>query len=312
MVFFALYVEEDGNFRSLNGWPMNWAELVLKSRKTGTRVLPSFTLLDSQKMDRLFTNPQAQARLLKNVIDAARLANADGVHLDFEMFDAISPLARANYTKFVQNVRQQLNAWSWGKELVVFTLALDPSDAYDEAAIARSADKLVVQGFDLHWKSGPMAGPVAPLSGWGQRNWQNILARYDALKVSRKKLVFSVPYYGYEWPTLTAEVGAPTRGVGETVSYSAKGAAAVSSISFSAKERALQFGIRRDPVSGSPYYAFKTANGWFQGWYEDAASLNAKYDFIKRNGLGGVAVFVPGYDNGDLTASLRRAFPGSR
>ncbi|HRK73592.1 MAG TPA: hypothetical protein PLL64_04910, partial [Rhodothermales bacterium] len=45
VVFFALYVEEDGNFRSLNGWPMTWADLVLTAREKKARVVPSFTLL---------------------------------------------------------------------------------------------------------------------------------------------------------------------------------------------------------------------------------------------------------------------------
>jgi len=312
VVFFALYVEEDGNFKSLNGWPMSWAELVLSARGQQAKVVPSFTLLDAQKVNRLFSDAASIARLKTNVMNAARIANADGVHLDFEMFEPITPIARKNYTTFIKDIRTLLNQWKWGKELAVFTLALDPADAYDEAAIARYADKLVVQGFDLHWKSGPSAGPVSPVAGWGQRNWQNIVARYDALGVARKKLVFSVPFYGYEWPTVTSELGSPTRGAGETISYSNRGVRYASTIRYAAKERAAKFGLKRDPASGSPYYVYQTANGWFQGWYEDHISLEKKYQFIKQKGLGGVAVFVPGYDDGVLTNGLKQAFPGVR
>ena len=309
MVFFALYVEEDGNFRSLNGWPMNWGEMVLSMRAKGLKVMPSVTMLDSQKMDRLFSNPQAVAKLRKNVMDAAYIADADGLHLDFEMFDPISTGARAAYGRLVKDIKQDLTSWKYGKELYVFLLALDPSDAYDEASIARTADKVVVQGFDLHWKNGPMAGPIAPLNGWGQRNWHNILARYDMMGVSRKKILMSVPYYGYEWPTVSGQLSAETRGDGETISFGSNGTKYTSTIRFAAKDRASKFGLKRDAVSGSPYYVYQTEQGWFQGWFEDAVSLKAKYDFIKQAGLGGVAVFVPGYDNGELNATLKRAFP---
>mgnify|MGYP001799100025 CR=1 FL=1 len=68
--------------------------------------------------------------------------------------------------------------------------------------------------------------------------------------------------------------------------------------------------MQRDPVSGSPYYAYRDAEGqWRQGWYEDIVSLTEKYEFVKSKGLGGVAVFPLGYDGGELTASVVEAFP---
>lgn len=308
LVFFTIYVESDGNFKSPNGWPLSWGDLVIKAKEKGVRLMPSITLLESRKFDLLFSNYTAQARLKQNVMDAVRLANSDGVHLDFEAFDPVSATAKANFTRFVQETRQELNRLGYGKKLVVFTLALDPSNNYNEKAISQVADYLVVQGFDLHWKEGNVAGPLSALNGWGTRNWQTILQRYDAKGVPRNKMVMAVPFYGYEWPTMSNHIGSVTRGAGETVSYSSRGSDLVATIRVNAKERVARFGARRDPTSGSPYYVYQNANGWYQGWYEDGVSLAKKYEFVKQNRLAGVALFVPGYDNGELMAGVRRAF----
>jgi spore germination protein YaaH len=308
MVFFALYVESDGNFKSPNGWPLSWGELVVKAHEANIRIMPSITLLDSRKFDLVFSDAAAQIRLKRNIMDAVRFANADGVHLDFEAFEPVSALAKSNYTRFVQDIRQELNGFGSNKKLVVFTLALDPSSNYNERALSQSADYLVVQGFDLHWKDGNVAGPLSALNGWGQRNWNSILRRYDAKGVPHSKMIMSVPFYGYEWPTVSNTIGSSTRGKGETTSYSSRGSDLVATIRVNVKSRVAQFGSRRDATSGSPYYMYQNANGWHQGWYEDSISLGQKYEFIKRNRLAGVALFVPGYDNGELTAGVRRAF----
>jgi len=45
-----------------------------------------------------------------------------------------------------------------------------------------------------------------------------------------------------------------------------------------------------------------------QGWFEDDASLSAKFDFVKKQRLAGIAVFSLGYDSGNFQPLLRRYF----
>jgi hypothetical protein len=63
-------------------------------------------------------------------------------------------------------------------------------------------------------------------------------------------------------------------------------------------------------ASGSPWYAFRDRDGWRQGWFDDAVSLAPRLDFVRKGGYRGVAVFVLGYDNGELLGSIRAAFRG--
>lgn len=80
----------------------------------------------------------------------------------------------------------------------MFLVADDESDVFDEASLAEVADYLVVQGYDLHARAEARAGPVAALEGWGRRNWRTIVARLVEIGVPRRKIVMSVPYFGYE------------------------------------------------------------------------------------------------------------------
>ena len=75
----------------------------------------------------------------------------------------------------------------------------------------------------------------------------------------------------------------------------------------SARDRAAEFGKLRDPASGSPYYVFEDSTGWNQGWFEDDESLSLKYEFVRMEGLGGVAVFPIGYGDDTLNSVLRLA-----
>ena len=99
-------------------------------------------------------------------------------------------------------------------------------------------------------------------------------------------------------------MGAPTRGPGRVVPLTA--AADVLPPLPRAFERAAEHGTRRDPESGTPWYTFEAEDGWVQGWFEDAESLRAKYDFVRRRGLGGIAVFPLAYGTTDLWGDLRR------
>lgn len=309
VIFHHMELESDGNFKSSNGWPLTWAELVLEAQSRRKPIIPSIALLDDAKFVTLFTNTMAQRRLLENTILTIQGANADGIHLDFEVFSNVPYEAKANFTRYVANVRAALNRMTPRKKLYIFSLAIDPADAFDEARLAQYADYLIVQGFDLHWKNSDIAGPTAPTAGWGRRNWTYILERYRGMRVPMSKIIMAVPLYGYEWKTETNQLGSKVIGDGETTLYSLyRGRDVYSGINISAKERAARYGLRRDATSQTPYYMFQDAAGWRQGWFEDAVSLRHKFNFVKRNRLAGVAIFCIHYDNGELNWILNEAF----
>ena len=305
LFFFEIGVGGTGAATEQHGWPAQWEELRHRAQETNTPFVPTITIFDRSDFVQLFKDPRQRKLFMDNMLALVQEAGGDGLHLDVEVQQAVSDTVRAGFTQFVQDLRSQLNAQFSGALLSMFAPAFDRADVFDEAALAEEMDYMVVQGYDLHWKGGERAGPLAPVRGWQGNNWEAILARYLEMGVPPEKIIMTVPFYGYEWPTVSAEVGAATRGRGRTLTYAPVDVSEQIGIQASAKERAARYGLERDPESSSPYYAYQDSTGWHQGWFEDAQSLAAKYDFIQENGLGGLAIFPLGYDDGELLRSLR-------
>ena len=57
--------------------------------------------------------------------------------------------------------------------------------------------------------------------------------------------------------------------------------------------------VQFDPKSSSSYILLKDGNNDYrQLFFEDVKSLSIKYDWIKKNKIGGVGIWALGYDNG--------------
>jgi len=218
----------------------------------------------------------------------------------------VSQEVRDGYTAFVTRLRRRMTETDPAYTLSSFVLAFDDDDVYAERALAEVTDYLVVQGYDFHSAGEPSAGPVAALTGWGRLNWTTVVDRFLGFGVPPRKIVMGVPMYGYEWPTETDRPGSLTRG--EAVEVLLAPPAEVLPELPRARAQAARHGVRRDPESNTPYYAFQDANGWRQGWFEDAESLRAKYAFVRERGLGGVALFPLAYGDRALWDDLREAF----
>ncbi|MEX0746559.1 MAG: glycosyl hydrolase family 18 protein [Rhodothermales bacterium] len=310
IIYFDIGVGADGRFTTRNGWPGDWSGLIQRVRSSGGGVLPTLSLFDSAAFESLFAD-SASATLLTEIEQLLAEVDVDGLHIDFEIFEPVQPAARQGFVEFMRDLRAVLDKSEKKLYLSAFALAIDWSDAYDEAGIALHVDYLVVQGYDLHWAGDAQAGPVAGLEGWGNLNWRNVLQRYLNMGVPREKIVMGVPYYGYEWPTVSEEIGSATRGPGRFTTYAPVPLTFTANPPPAALEQAALHGLQRDPVSGSPYYVFQDSTGWNQGWFEDQESLRAKYEFVKSEGLAGVAIWTLGYGDESLNDVLKQAFPAA-
>lgn len=300
LFFFDVEINPDGSLGKTNGYPDAWRGLAVASKAQGMYV-PTFSMFDSTAFRAVFASEVNRNRLADQIVALVIRSNADGAHIDVEMFGPVPSGAKAGFSAFAERLRLLLGT----KHLSFFLPANDWADAYDEARLARVADFLAVQGYDLHWKTGPEAGPVAPVRGYSL-SWQQIVDRYSALGVPRRKVFLTFPLYGYEWPTETGAPGSPTRGPGRTITFRPVPASLTPDIQVSAMARVAEYGMRRDAASGSPYYAFRdSTGGWVQGWYEDAESLRDKMAFARRERLGGLVFFPLGYDDAELVRSIR-------
>ena len=309
LIFHELSIDANGQITNAHGWPngASIAGMIETAQAQGIPVVPALTLFDAAAFDHLFASGLRRRLLMESTMQALRAGGADGVHLDVEVLTAVSDEARDGFHRFVRDLKAALEAYRPGAQLTLFLPAFDYGEVYDERVLAELADLVVVQGYDLHWAGGPVAGPVAPLRGWQGLNWERIVGRYRDLGVPLEKVVLSVPYYGYEWPTETDALRSPTRERGRSITYARLDSASTARALTSVEERTSTYDVRRDSVSGSPYYVFEDSTGWRQGWFEDAESLAEKYRFIRDQGLAGVAVFPLAYDRGRLAGVLREA-----
>lgn len=306
--FFEIEVGDDGRLGERNGWPLQWAALQKNVRAWGGKVDITITLFSASRFERVFAHPERRSRLLDDILALTRAP--DGVQLDVEIFERISPEAVGGYRAFCRQLKAGLQEQGDGKSLSAFGVIGALTPLYDRPTIEH-LDHIVVQGYDAHDADSSHAGPVAPLYGPGAGTWESALRHYLSLGAPRQKILFSVPFYGYEWPTDSAKVGAASRGQGRELTYGPVDARLLPHIRTNARAQVAAHGLRRDDATGSPYYTYRDpTGGWWQGWFEDEFSLSAKLTYVQREGLAGIAVFPIGYDNGALDGLLQRVFRG--
>jgi spore germination protein YaaH len=307
LYFFEVEASPDGGLRDRHGWPEQWLPLIEWASTTGVDLVPTISMHTAEGFEELFASPANNTLQLEEALDLLLATpGLGGLHLDFEVFSPVSPDVRDGYTDFVAELRQRMSETDGVFTLSSFALAFDDDDVYAEEALAEVVDYLVVQGYDFHSAGEPSTGPVAALSGWGRLNWESVVDRFIGFGVPPRKIVMAVPMYGYQWPSETDQPGSVTRGSAVEVLLAPP--PDVLPELPRARDQVTLHGVRRDPESDIPYYAFQDATGWHQGWFEDAESLRAKYAFVRERGLGGVALFPLAYGDAAIWGDLREAF----
>ncbi|HET9540253.1 MAG TPA: glycosyl hydrolase family 18 protein [Candidatus Limnocylindria bacterium] len=277
------------------GWTSSrMTDVINRAHANGARVVLTVSMMawDSASANRqaqLLGSPTARSRLVNQIVSAVRNRGADGVNLDFE------PLAtslRDEYVGFVRQLKRALVNHGVGDYLTVCVMAGAATWAtgYDVAGLtaAGAADRLFVMGYDFHWSGSSRAGGVAPMQSPYTLDVAGAMADF-LTETSASKLIWGVPYYGRTWPTTSSALNATTLG-GGSKSYTYTGHRA----------QAAQFGRRWDDVGKVPWYRYwdNAADHWVQGYYDDVASLGAKYDLINARGLAGTGMWTLLMDQG--------------
>lgn len=309
VLFFDLEVGADGHFTNRHGWPDRWLPMQRYATERETQVIPVISLMNPDAFAELFQSSGAQETLENEILDLfVDNPGIAGVQLDFEVFVPMPDGVRDAVTRFVRSLDERMEEDVPGRSLSMFLLAYDNADVLDEVALSEVLDFLVVQGYDLHARADEQAGPVAAAEGWGRRSWEFIVDRYRQLGVPDEKIVMSVPYFGYEWPTVSDSVRSRTRGPGRSLTLAPVDSAHGGANRVSGRLRAAEHGPQRDSLSQVPYYVYSDTSGTWQGWFEDEHSLAAKYRFVQNRGLRGVAIFPLAYGDDETHQTLRGAF----
>lgn len=305
---------DDGGWIGFNS--TQFTKMVKAAHAKDTKVVLLVKNFDPYSIRQIVRNvDNAGDRLINNIIAAISSKNLDGVNIDFEYVqhkdsDTVTNQLRADFASWHNHLADTIHAQFPGSHVSTDTFGASAVNytIYDMAALGKtSLDYLVMMTYDYITTScwnGKRLAPMSPLYGnniYGTPNWNTSshLLAASALAGS-KKIVMGIPYYGVDMQvksdqrnTYNAYADYPyCRGAIETY-------ASVVNPKYDAYHNDNT--IKWNSTEKATWYAykFKRSDGtttYRQGYYDDARSLGAKYDFVKNSNLGGIAIWALGYD----------------
>jgi len=214
----------------------------------------------------------------------------DGFDVDWEFPASVAD--RSNFTSLLADFRHQLDAVRPG--LVLSIAGPNGRWAYQYIDLNNVQQYLTYFGlmtydYDGPWKDN--TGLVAPLYRSSKdpdpnNNASATVEGYLEAGVEPGKLLFGVPFYGYEW----TNVPNLDNGLFEPGAPKGQGAAYNSIVNIESK-----FKLHRDSITDAPYL-YDGNNFWT---YDDTTSIQFKMNYVRSHNLAGVMVWNLSQDLSD-------------
>lgn len=300
---FSIEVGGQGQILDTHGWltgaTSDGATLVRIAHQHGAKA--HLSAIVPGNIRGLLQNASSRAAAVKGLVDLVVRGKADGLNLDVEPVPATHGKL---YLDFVKEVRAALDAAAPKTELTVCVYALpDYYPGYDIAELSKVASSLLVMSFNYYWPGSSKAGPTAPLEK-GTRWTYSVAESFEPptghlAHTTPDKLMMGVPYFGHAWITESAtEIPSKTKAYGKPRTYN------------QAMSRLGKATAKWDAISQTPYYGYSEGGEAHQLWFDNAKSLEAKYNYVNQLGLAGVMIWALGYDSahGELWEALRQKF----
>ncbi|WP_141433199.1 LysM peptidoglycan-binding domain-containing protein [Bacillus sp. 03113] len=272
---FSYHVKEDGSITTLND------EALIAAAKT-QRAAPLLVLTNFSENEfssdlaaAILRNPSRQETLITNILNTIKAKGYTGLNIDFEY---VYPQDRENYNSFLRRVVSRLRP-----EGLSVSTALAPKISADQKGLLYEAhdyktqgeivDFIVLMTYEWGWAGGrPWA--IAPI------NEVRRVLDYAVTDIPRNKIMMGMSLYGRDWKIPWVQ-GTFAR----TVSPQA-------AIRLAAKYGA---NIQYHETYQSPFFRYTDENGQqHEVWFEDARSVQVKFDTVKEYGLRGVSYWVLG------------------
>ncbi len=298
----------DYRWKAWNGAKMD--QIIGKAHAAGTKVLLTVTRFGwtngtYRSSVHLLENATARNRLAHEIGAEVVRRGVDGVALDFE------PIPRAvkrQFVTFVHQVRRALDARRSGFDLTVAATGYIAN--YDAGGIVSAgANAIFVMAYHYHGNWSSSTGNISPLKRPGY-DLRDTIDTFEADGAPANKLILGLPYYGYEWSTVTGKVHSDTRPAGSTWGFP------FSILYRTALGIAAAHGRRWDPLEQAPWVRWRyRACGscpltWRQLYYDDVQSYSLKFDLVNKRNLRGVGIWALGYEgtHPELDRLLKQKF----
>lgn len=273
---FSFQIQRDGTLRepNLNNFPAI-------AQANGAVLMMVVTNLEGGQFSRelgriVLTNQQIQNRLLDNIIATAKRLNFRDIHFDMEF---LPPELRESYNSFLRKAKSRLSAQG-----LLMSTALAPKtsatqagawyEAHDYKAHGEIADFVVLMTYEWGFSGGPPM-PVSPIGPVRD------VIEYALTEMPASKIMMGQNLYGYDWTLPFVQGGQYARAV--------------------SPQRAIEIAaannvpILYDTKAQAPHFNYTDAQGKrHEVWFEDARSIQAKFNLVKELGLRGVSYWKLG------------------
>lgn len=274
---FSLEARRDGSLRPP---PSNGLDEV--RRNTGAVTMLVVTNLEegafSGELGRdILQSSAVQNLLLENIISfAEELGGVRAVMFDFEHLPGEQRLA---YVQFLQRAVEQLHevGMSVSAALAPKTRADQPGEwfvAHDYGAIGQVVDFAMLMTYEWGYSAGPPMA-VSPI------NEVERVLNYALTEMPADKIIMGQNIYGYDWTLPFVQGGEYARAVSPQTA-----------IRLAVRYQAA---IEYDTKAQAPFFNYRDEEGREHiVWFEDARSIQAKFDLLKRLGLRGIGFWKLG------------------
>lgn len=221
----------------------------------------------------LLSRTSSREKLVDNIINLSIHYGLDGVNVDFE---GLRSSAGPGYIEFIR----ELSARCRTAGLILSVDNYVPSqwtEFYNRKEQGVVADYVIVMSYDEHY-TGTDPGSTASLP-FVKRGIEDTLKEVPA-----EKLINAVPFYTRVWTTSNGVVTSAILTMSEANQFL---------INHSLRTRWLE--------DIAQNYAETVENGMeYKIWMEDAASLKARLDLMKEEGIKGIAAWKLGRETSDI------------
>ena len=148
--------------------------------------------------------------------------------------------------------------------------------AHDYRAHGEIADFVVIMTYEWGYSAGPpmAVSPIGPV--------RQVL-EYAKTEIPANKIMMGQNLYGYDWTLPFVKGGAYARAVSPQTA-----------ISLARENNAF---IEYDDTAQAPFFYYRDASQKRHVvWFEDARSIQAKFDLLKELGLRGISYWKLGWD----------------
>lgn len=304
--YFSLTIQLDGSLLSIpkekqdpgyRKFQQGYLTTLQENLASGQKIELTLSMMDQEEIPVFIHNPDAQQRLIQEVLYLQKNYPLSGINIDIEYNGSVTPTLQNDLVTLLSNIRKATKAVdpNFSLSMAVYGDSGSSHRLTELALTAPYLDYIVVMTYDYHRRSSPRSGPVSPLYGKTEGKWEGDIMEDLQLirqKVPAEKILLGIPFYGYEWSVedATNPQSFTLPRSGATASY----------------ERILQLlespdtQVFWDSSALSPYLQYEKNGNTQRVYYDNPLSLSYKLDLVKKAGFGGIAIWALGYE-GDST-----------